>query len=101
MKELEDLLQSFNALADANDWHPKHSPKNLAAAVNVEAGELLELFQWLSEEESQSLSKDQREQVSDEIADVFLYLLALSDKLDVSLLEAARVKMSKNQKRYT
>ena len=97
--ELRQLLNMFNQLADVNDWHPKHSPKNLAMAVSVEAAELLEMFQWLSEDASQQLTPSQRQQASHEMADVFLYLLCLADKLGINLVEAAKEKMLINQQR--
>ncbi len=101
MKELGELLQAFNQLADANDWHPKHSPKNLAMAVSVEAAELMEVFQWLNEDEVKQLSVNQKQQASEEMADVFLYLLCLADKLDVDLIQVARDKMKKNRQRFS
>lgn len=77
-----------------------HSPKNLAAALSVEAAELLEPFQWLSEEQSRHLTAEQSAAVREEMADVLLYLIRLADKLDVDLVEAAHEKMSRNSVRY-
>ena len=94
---LRDALRRFAA---ERDWDQYHSPKNLAVALSVEAAELLEPFQWLSDESSQSLSPDQIAKVQEEIADVFLYLIRLSDKLDINLFTAAKEKMALNALRY-
>ena len=99
MNAHKELLNLFNQLADANDWHPKHSPKNLAMAISVEAAELLETFQWLSEEDSGLLDNDQQQVVGYEMADVFLYLLALADKLNIDLVSVAKDKISINLQR--
>lgn len=97
---LQTLLQDFKRLADANDWHPKHSPKNLAMAISVEASELVEIFQWLSENKSKQLNAAQLQHASHEIADVFLYLLCLADSLNIDLLRAAKAKMQVNWQRH-
>lgn len=95
--ELRDALRQFAA---ESDWDQFHSPKNLAMALSVEAGELLERFQWLSEAESQSLSSVDRARVEHEMADVLLYLIRLADKLEVDLPAAAREKISINAAKY-
>src|SRR2546426_9247584 len=94
---LRDALRRF---ASERDWDQYHSPKNLAAALCVEAAELLEHFQWLSEDASKVLSSEQLAKVSEEMADVFLYLVRLSDKLGVSLFDAARRKIDLNDRKY-
>jgi dCTP diphosphatase len=97
LDELRDALRRFAA---DRDWDQFHSAKNLAMAVSVEAGELLERFQWLSEPESQSLSSRDRSRVEEEMADVLLYLIRLADKLEVDLAAAAREKMRVNAEKY-
>jgi len=97
---LDELTQSLRTFADERDWAQFHSPKNLAGAVSIEAAELLEHFQWLTEEQSRSLADAKREEVGQEIADVFLYLLQLSDKLDLDLLEIAKKKLALNAEKY-
>jgi dCTP diphosphatase len=97
LKTLQDELRTFSA---DRDWDQFHTPKNLATALNVEAGELLEHFQWLKDEESRNLPEPARQAVEEEIADVLLYLVRLADKLDVDLLEAARRKIELNAKKY-
>jgi dCTP diphosphatase len=100
MNSLEDLRRRLRTFAQARDWEQFHSPKNLAMALIVEAGELVELFQWLTEEESGTLSVEQRTAVEQEMADVLLYLVRLADRLDVDLLEAAARKIEINERKY-
>ena len=69
-------------------------------ALVVEAGELVEVFQWMTEEQSKSLTPEQKSQASEEIADVLLYLIRIADKLDVNLLEVAQNKIKKNAQKY-
>jgi len=97
LTQLRDALREFAA---ERDWDQFHSPKNLAAALSVEAAELLEHFQWLTEDESRQLPPDARAKVREEMADVLNYLVRLADKLDVNLLEAARDKMKLNAEKY-
>lgn len=97
---LQSLTSALRQFAAERDWDQFHSPKNLAAALSVEAAELLEHFQWLSEAQSQSLPAEQRVAVGHEMADVLLYLLQLADKLDIDLVNAARRKMVINAAKY-
>ena len=94
---LRDQLRQFAA---ARDWDQFHSPKNLAIALSVEVGELLEHFQWVSEVESTTLSEASRAKVREELADVLLYLVRLADKLDVNLGCAALDKLELNGAKY-
>lgn len=94
---LRDKLRAF---AEARDWDQFHSPKNLSMALMVEVAELMEHFQWLTETQSADLAAQQKAEVADELADVLLYLVRLSDKLGVNLLEAALHKMEKNALKY-
>ena len=97
---LRDLRDELRAFAAERDWDQFHSPRNLATALAVEAAELLEPFQWLTEEQSRSLPPDTRAAVEEELADVLLYLVRLADKLDVDLAAAARAKIVKNAEKY-
>ena len=97
MYSLRDALRQFAA---ERDWDQFHSPKNLAIALSVEASELLEHFQWLTEDQANALPPEKRDQVRDEMADVLLYLVRLADKLEVDLLDAAAKKIAKNAKKY-
>lgn len=100
MADFETLTLELREFAAQRDWEQFHSPKNLAAALSVEAAEVLEHFQWLTEQESRSLPAEQRAELSLELADVLLYLLRLADRLDVDLLEAAKRKLAINAERY-
>src|SRR5712671_5231958 len=99
-RSITDVAAALRAFAKARDWDQFHTPKNLAAAMSVEAAEVLEHFQWLTEEESESRSAEKKEDVAMELADVFLYLVRLSDRLGVDLLQAAQRKMAINAKNY-
>lgn len=98
--EIQELQAALREFSQERDWERFHSPKNLASALAVEAAELLEPFQWLTEEQSRQLSMEKKSHVCDEIADVFLYLLQLSDALQIDLLEAARRKLRANADKY-
>jgi dCTP diphosphatase len=99
-KTLGDLRTALRAFAAARDWDRFHSPKNLAMALSAEAGELLEPFLWLTEDESNDLLPTTRVAVSEEMADVLIYLVRLADRLDIDLLDAAATKLAKNESRY-
>jgi NTP pyrophosphatase (non-canonical NTP hydrolase) len=97
---LQPLVDALRTFAREREWEQFHTPKNLASALSVEAAELLEHFQWLTEAQSQSLSPDKKAQVAAEAADVFLYLLQLCDKLDIDLMAAAQIKLVANGEKY-
>ncbi len=97
---LQPLAQRLEQFAQARDWQQFHSPKNLASALVVEAGELLEHFQWLTEEQSRNLESDKKQAVAHEMADVLLYLVQLSSALGIDLMEAAQRKMEINAQKY-
>ena len=97
---LQDLRAALRRFAAERDWERFHSPKNLAMALSVEVAELVEHFQWLSEDESGALPAERLAQVREELADVLIYLVRLADRLDVELLAAAREKMVKNALKY-
>ena len=97
---LTQLREALREFAAERDWDQFHSPKNLAAALAVEAAELLECFQWLTEQQSRELTPEQLAQAREEMADVLNYLVRLADKLDVNLMDAARDKIRKNALKY-
>ncbi len=97
MEELKHKLREF---ADARDWEQFHSPKNLAMAMSVEASEVVEHFQWITQEESKQLNPEKLEKVKQEIGDVLIYLIRLSDQLGIDPVEAAKEKMIINEKKY-
>ena len=100
MNELEDLRDQLREFAAARDWVQFHSPKNLAMALAAEAGELLEVFQWLTEAQSRSLGAATAAAASDEIADVLFYLIRLGDTLGIDLMAAAKRKLVANAEKY-
>jgi NTP pyrophosphatase (non-canonical NTP hydrolase) len=98
--DIQALQTALRSFAQEREWEQFHSPKNLAAALSVEASELLEHFQWLTEEQSRSLADTKRNAIAEEIADVLLYLLRLADKLDIDPIDAARKKLAINAIKY-
>lgn len=97
---LEVLQQRLREFARERDWDQFHSPKNLSMALIGEAAELVEHFQWLTEEQSAQLPDEKLRAVEQELADVFLYLLRLADQLNVDLLAAAAHKIDLNARKY-
>lgn len=95
---MEPLTRRLRQFRDERDWSKFHTPKDLAVSVSIEAGELLELFQW--KPDSAPIGDDVRAAVADEAADVLLYLLMLCDRLEIDLEEAAHLKISRNEGRY-
>lgn len=100
INSLEQLRQSAAAYSAQRDWDQFHSPKNLTMALSVEAAELMEHFQWLTEAQSTALPAEKLAAVADEIADVQVYLVMLADKLGIDILQAAAEKMQKNAQKY-
>ena len=97
---LDTLKLRIREFARAREWERYHTPKNLAMAMIVEAAELVEQFQWLTPEESATLSAEKHEAVRQEIADVLIYLIRLADLLDIDLLDAATAKIEINARKY-
>lgn len=97
---LDDLNAQLLAFAQERDWEQFHSPKNLSMALAGESGELLEHFQWLTEEQSANLDSAKKEAVALEMADILIYLIRLSERLDVDLVDAAYRKLAINGSRY-
>jgi len=96
----ESIKLKLREFAEQRDWDQFHSPKNLSMALNVEAAELLEHFQWLTESQSSSLDSDTLDEVADEIADIQVYLIRLADKLGVDIVAATEAKIEKNAAKY-
>ncbi|MBO67492.1 MAG: nucleotide pyrophosphohydrolase [Acidiferrobacteraceae bacterium] len=99
IKEITRILQTFS---DQRDWNQFHTPKNLAMALNVEASELLELFQWSNSggaEESEQDS-DCREDIAREVADIMIYLIRFCDVVNIDLEHAVRNKIDENEEKY-
>ncbi len=100
MTELENLRDQLRIFAAERGWHEFHSPKNLSMALSVEAAELLEHFQWLTESQSMQLPPAAREAVSHELADVLIYLLELCDVMGIDPIAAAMTKMVLNAQKH-
>lgn len=99
---LAELTGAVRAFAAARNWEPFHTPKNIVMALSVEASELVEIFQWLTPEQSEGVMADAEvaEHVREEVADVLAYLLGLCDVLGIDLAQALRTKMVKNARKY-
>jgi NTP pyrophosphatase (non-canonical NTP hydrolase) len=102
MSDIEDLTTAIREFAQKRDWERFHTPKNLAIALSVEVAELVELFQWLTPEESATLvdTPDGRAAIEDEIADIAIYLLRIADVLSVDIERVVRAKLERNQQRF-
>ena len=100
MNNFDEIKHRLRAFCTERDWDQFHSPKNLAMALSVEAAELVEHFQWLTEEQSAALPADRRAAVAQEIADVQIYLIRLADRLDIDLDAAVSAKLAVNEQKY-
>lgn len=101
---LAELTAAIRQFADERDWHQFHTPKNLAISVAVEAGELLELVQWRTDEEvaiALASELSWRQDLKNEMADVMIYLVRLADVAGIDLIEASEAKLLANAERYT
>lgn len=100
MTEIPKLQERLREFAEQRDWKQFHSPKNLSMALIVEAGELAEHFQWLTQDESFNLAGEKLEAVGEELADIFVYLVRLADQLDIDLPEVVERKIGLNELKY-
>lgn len=100
MDPIEGVLQKIRRFRDERDWMQFHNPKDMAAAIAIEAAELQELFLWKSPAESYQVAVTKRQQVEDEIADIATYLFELADNLSIDLLSAMTSKIDKNAIKY-
>ncbi|WP_381793185.1 nucleotide pyrophosphohydrolase [Streptomyces niveus] len=100
--DVQGLQRRLVEFAAAREWEPYHTPKNLAAALSVEASELLEIFQWLTPEQSARVMDDPEaaHRVRDEVADVLAYLLQFCDVLGIDALTALSEKIDRNELRF-
>ena len=97
---MEDLILEIRKFAFDRDWDKFHAPKNLAMALSVEVAELVEIFQWLTEEESYELDAETRGHLQEEVGDILIYLTGLAAKFDINPIEAAHEKLRRNVKKY-
>ena len=100
--DVNALAKQLRRFVQKRDWEQFHSPKNLVMALAGESGELLEIFQWMTEDQSRLLGKDPKRlgRVSEEIADIAIYLIRLCDTLHIDLEQAIRAKFKKNASKY-
>ena len=97
ISKIQNQLKKF---AIERDWEQFHTPKNLAMALSVEASELVEIFQWLKPEESNSPDQKQIESINDEVADIAMYLLRVCSVLEIDLESAIKSKLERNAEKY-
>jgi dCTP diphosphatase len=97
---VDDLRNAIRVFIGASDWEQFHSPKNLAMALSVEVSEIVENFQWLTEEEGRNLPPEKLAKIREEIGDVMIYLTEFADKLAIDPVEAAKSKMTINGQKY-
>mgnify|MGYP006177163439 CR=1 FL=1 len=97
---IKNLQQSLIEFSNARDWEKFHSPKNLTMALSVEVAELMEHFQWMTEDDSRKLQDQTLAEVKEEVADVLLYLLQICNQLNIDPIEAAQKKLLKNAVKY-
>ena len=98
--DYDKIKKEIKEFVDERDWEQFHTPKNLSMALSVEASELLEIFQWQKTEEYKNANAEQKEMIKDEIADIFYYLVRISQKLDIDIEEALINKMKKNRTKH-
>lgn len=97
---LDALRARVNNFVAERDWAQFHSPKNLAMAMIVEAGEVVEHFQWMTEQQSLNLDEQTKEQVGQELSDTLVYLLRIAEVCGIDLIEAANKKIDLNAQKY-
>lgn len=100
MDRLNEIQRQLILFRDERNWLQFHSPKNLAMAICGEAGELIEHFQWVTEEQSYCLEQEKLQQVAEELADIQLYLLLISERLGVDIVSESEKKIIKNSLKY-
>lgn len=97
---LEDLQKMIRKFCDDRNWGQFHNPKDLAISLSLESAEVLEHFQWMNDDEMEIHSKEKKEDIAEELADVFYWTLLISNKLDIDLVESFMKKMAKNESKY-
>ena len=100
MSDINRLKDKLIEFRDERDWKQFHNPKDLSQAISIEASELLEHFLWISQVDSHKVVQDNKEDIADEMADIFSYLLSLSDVTGIDLEKALLNKIEKNKKKY-
>jgi NTP pyrophosphatase (non-canonical NTP hydrolase) len=98
---LDELTQRLHRIRDTNDWRPFHSPKNLAMAASVEMAELVEIFQWKTEDQSRQLPADELAHAGQEVGDIVLYLLLMCSELGLDMNEVVSAKLADSERRFS
>ena len=96
----DDILREIVKFRDDRDWKQFHSPKNVAMSIAIEASELMELFQWARDDETEQVVRDRRSEIEEEIADVAIFVHLFCHDLDIDLENAIRRKLETNAKKY-
>ena len=100
MIDVDELQQRLREFADARDWEKYHSPKNLVMAMSVEMAELMEHFQWMTEQQSLNMDTKTRKKIALEMADVLIYLVRMADRCGIDLDHAVEKKLLLNGQKY-
>lgn len=100
MKNINDLTKRIIAFRDARDWKQFHNPKDVALSLVLEAGEVMEHFQWKSKEEMEKYIIEHKEDIGEELADVLYWVLLMSADLKIDILKALEEKIKKNEEKY-
>ncbi len=100
MKMPGDLMETILVFRDRRDWAQFHDPKNLAEAISIEAGELLEHFLWKTPQESRKITKEKRERLASEIADILIFSMLFAHEAKIDIEKAIRKKIGHNEVRY-
>lgn len=100
LSSFEDLQKMIRKFCDDRNWGQFHNPKDLAISLALESAEVLEHFQWMNDDEMKIYSKEKKEAISEELADVFYWTLLISNKLDIDLVKSFEKKMVKNEAKY-
>ena len=98
--DIENIKNKLKDFSKERNWDKYHTPKNLAMALSVEASELVEIFQWLNDKESDNLNSEDLQSVKEEISDILIYLIRIADKLEINIEESLIEKLKINEQKY-
>jgi len=100
MNPLDELIQKITAFRDARDWKQFHNPKDISLSLVLEASEVMEHFQWKSKEEIETYVQSHKDEIGEELADVFYWVLLMSHDLKIDIVDALNKKIAKNEQKY-
>ncbi len=100
MKNIEELIKKIINFRDARDWKQFHNPKDVSLSLVLEAGEVMEHFQWKNKKEVEEYIKTDKEHIGEELADVLYWVLLMSHDLDIDIIDALDKKIKKNEEKY-